>query len=381
MLIYTIVYSITIIIESFIITYKFYNRYKLRSYILNCLILIADFIIMNICVNRFSADNNIDKLILYSTLLLIIIDAISIINFAFKKRNSAGEVLIKHTIDTSDSGIIALNNQNRVMFQNSIMYNLMEKLEINNNYIKNIIEKSVEKIGNDYIVLIDDKAWLFCISKDEKEINAFNIDEEYKLQKELEKQNKKINKNNEELLWTIENLEELEREEKTLRIKNKFHDVLGQNLAVLKMYLNKEIEDEEKFAEIKFMIKKMFTELEDTEEAETNLNDLIKINENLGIKIDIVGKLPEDKQKAKVMFEIIREAVTNAVRHANSTQINVVIEDKLSGLSMTITNNGTKPKETIVENEGIKGMRRKVKKINGNIYIKTVPEFSVQVEM
>ena len=377
MLIYPIIYSLTIAIQSSIIMYKLYEKQKIIAYIFNILILFLNSLSIALIIEY----PDIELKIFYIIIFFIIANTISIINLIYKRRKNVGKVLIKHTIDASESGIIAFNNKNRVLFQNSIMYGLMEKLNVNNEYVKNISEKAVEKIGNDYIVFVEDKVWLFCVSKDNEEITAFNIDEEYKLQKQLEKQNAEINKNNAELLWTIQNLETIEKEEKSLKIKNKFHDVLGQNLAILKMYLNQNVDDENKFNEIKFMIKKMFTELEDSDDPNTNLNNLVKVNNNLGIQINIQGKLPEDKEKAKVIFEIIREAVTNAIRHANSTKVNIKIEDKLSGLSMLITNNGNKPKEIIIENEGIKGMRRKLKKINGNLFIKTVPEFSIRVDI
>ena len=121
----------------------------------------------------------------------------------------------------------------------------------------------------------------------------------------------------------------------------------------------------------------MFTHFEDTDNPELNLNNLIEVNKNVGIKINIKGNLPEDKDKAKIYFEIIREAVTNAIRHANSTQINVVIKNEKNKSTMTIMNNGNKPKGVIVEHEGIKGMKRRAKRINGNIYINTQPEFQI----
>ena len=48
---------------------------------------------------------------------------------------------------------------------------------------------------------------------------------------------------------------------------------------------------------------------------------------------------------------------------------------------MKITNDGKKPNEFITENEGIKGMRRKVEEIDGYFYVSTVPEFSVKVSV
>ena len=58
------------------------------------------------------------------------------------------------------------------------------------------------------------------------------------MKKELDEQNEKIKLNNKELVSSIENIEKLEKEKNLLKIKNKYHDLLGQNLSVLQQYLN-----------------------------------------------------------------------------------------------------------------------------------------------
>lgn len=129
------------------------------------------------------------------------------------------------------------------------------------------------------------------------------------------------------------------------------------------------------------MIRKTFLELDDIDNPFQALEDLIKINDNMGIQIILNGKLPENIELAKVFFEIIREAVTNAIRHAESTQINIKIEEKLTETTMIISNNGKKANEKILENEGIKGMRRKVKKIGGNLSVLTRPIFLLKIKV
>ena len=153
----------------------------------------------------------------------------------------------------------------------------------------------------------------------------------------------------------------------------------GQNMSVLQAYLNQEVDDERKFNEVKFMIKKVFEELDTIEDPYQAMRDLIRINENFGVKININRSLPQDIQKANIFFEIIREAVTNAVKHADSNQVNIEISEKLEEVVMIITNNGKLSKEKIIENEGIKGMRRKLKKINGELFVITRPKFSLKI--
>ena len=326
-----------------------------------------------------------EKIISLDILLLVTItsllyEVISFIYMYFKyiKKEKINQFSIKKVIDSSDFGILVLKGNKSVLINNT-MYAILNKLNIRTNYIANIIKQSEEQMEENYVVKVEEKYYLFIINQNE--VIVFDITEEYCLKNELDEQNEKIKRNNKELVSSIENIEKLEKEKNLLKIKNKYHDLLGQNLSVLQQYLNREEIKQENFDEIKFMIEKMFIDIEDTEDPNTNLQNLIKIHQNNGTNIIIKGKLPKNEKQAKVFFEIIREATTNAIKHAESSKIFVEIKETLEKTNMVITNDGKKPNEFITENEGIKGMRRKVEEIKGYFYVSTVPEFSVNVSI
>ena len=327
----------------------------------------------------FEKSISLDILLLV-TITSLLYEVISFIYMYFKyiKEEKINQFSIKKVIDSSDFGILVLKGNKSVLINNT-MYAILNKLNIRTNYIANIIKQSEEQMEENYVVKVEEKYYLFIINQNE--VIAFDITEEYSLKKELDEQNEKIKRNNKELVSSIENIEKLEKEKNLLKIKNKYHDLLGQNLSVLQQYLNKEEINQENFDEIKFMIEKMFIDIEDTEDPNTNLQNLIKIHQNNGTNIIIKGKLPKNEKQAKVFFEIIREATTNAIKHAGSSKIFVEIKETLEKTNMVITNDGKKPNEFITENEGIKGMRRKVEEIKGYFYVSTVPEFSVNVSI
>lgn len=296
-----------------------------------------------------------------------------------RKKETITNQSIKEAIDLSNSGILVLKNKNTIKLQNSIMRELLSELEINKNYIEELKNKATRVSQDECTILIDDKAWLFIINEQDLEIIAITIDEEYKLHQIIEKQNKEIEANNKEIMWTIENMEYIEKEKESQELKSKFHDLLGQSFSMLQQYLNQEDLESKNIEDIKFMIREMFTDIEDTDEPEVNLKNLIEAHRNTGTNIDIMGTLPKDRKIAKVFFEIIREAVTNAIRHADSTKITVQIKDELEKTELIIRNNGKAPKNTIIEHQGIKGMRRRVEGLNGKLFITTNPEFKIDV--
>ena len=340
------------------------------EYIVSITILIALFMQESISINS----------LFIIALLGIIYEIISLIYMYFRyyKKETITDFSIKKVIDECEFGILVLKGK-RAKLINNKMYEMLDKLNIKKDYITNIIKQSIDQLDKNYCVKVEDKYYVFVINNNE--IIIFDITEEYKLHQKLNGQNKKLKENNKKILLSIDNIEELEKEKNLLKLKNKYHDILGQNLSILQQYLNKENITQENFEEIKFMIQKMFIDIEDTDDTNTNLENLIKIHKKNGTDIIIDGKLPQNKETAKVFFEIIREATTNAIRHAGSSKVFVKIRETLEETYMIITNDGRKPNEFITENQGIKDMRRKVKKLGGMFYISTVPEFSVNISI
>ena len=340
------------------------------EYIVSITILIALFMQESISINS----------LFIIALLGIIYEIISLIYMYFRyyKKETITDFSIKKVIDECEFGILVLKGK-RAKLINNKMYEMLDKLNIKKDYITNIIKQSIDQLDKNYCVKVEDKYYVFVINNNE--IITFDITEVYKLHQKLNEQNKKLKENNKKILLSIDNIEELEKEKNLLKLKNKYHDILGQNLSILQQYLNKENITQENFEEIKFMIQKMFIDIEDTDDTNTNLENLIKIHKKNGTDIIIDGKLPQNKETAKVFFEIIREATTNAIRHAGSSKVFVNIKETLEETYMIITNDGRKPNEFITENQGIKDMRRKVKKLGGMFYISTVPEFSVNISI
>lgn len=349
------------------------NKNKI-DYVLEYIVSIIIFVTM------FMQEYILRNKLLVIVVLGIIYEIISLIYMYFRyyKKETITDFSIKKVIDECEFGILVLKGKKAKLINNK-MYEILNKLNIKKDYVTNIIKQSIDQLDKNYCVKVEDKYYVFVVN--DNEIITFDITEEYELHQKLNDQNRKIKENNKQILLSIDNIEELEREKNLLKLKNKYHDILGQNLSILQQYLNRKNISQENFEEIKFMIQKMFIDIEDTEDTNTNLENLIKIHKKNGTDIVINGKLPQNKEVAKVFFEIIREATTNAIRHAGSSKVFVNIKETLEETYMIITNNGKKSNEFITENQGIKDMRRKIEKLGGMFYISTLPEFSVNISI
>lgn len=188
-------------------------------------------------------DNNITTI---KTIISIIIAIIMLMEARYviveNKKNSKTRMSnksIKEAIDLSKDGILVLNNQEDKIIVNETMQELLEKLNINSSYFSNIENIALKKINTDYLVLVENKAWVFNINKKYNEMTCFDVDEEYKLHTILEKQNKEIQKNNEKILWTLENMQYIENEKEVQEMKNKYHDLLRAEFVVIASIFNK----------------------------------------------------------------------------------------------------------------------------------------------
>lgn len=349
------------------------NKNKI-DYVLEYIVSIIIFVTM------FMQEYILRNKLLVIVVLGIIYEIISLIYMYFRyyKKETITDFSIKKVTDECEVGILVLKGK-KVKLINNKMYEILNQLNIKKDYVTNIIKQSIDQLDKNYCVKVEDKYYVFVVN--DNEIITFDITKEYELHQKLNDQNRKIKENNKQILLSIDNIEELEREKNLLKLKNKYHDILGQNLSILQQYLNRKNISQENFEEIKFMIQKMFIDIEDTEDTNTNLENLIKIHKKNGTDIVINGKLPQNKEVAKVFFEIIREATTNAIRHAGSSKVFVNIKETLEETYMIITNNGKKSNEFITENQGIKDMRRKIEKLGGMFYISTLPEFSVNISI
>ena len=212
---------------------------------------------------------------------------------------------------------------------------------------------------------------------DNKEVSLIDITVLYSLQEEEKKQNKQIKENNDKLLLAIKNVEELEKEKNLLKLKNEYHDIIGYRLALFDKYLEQENKDINNILKLLDSIYEDFNSKLDSNEKLKNLINMYSI---IGINVKVFGVLPIDEEKSIVFFEIIREAITNAIIHANSKNIKVVITARDNYIEMVITNDGNKPKSVIFENEGIKGMHKKLSNINGSLKVITDDNFKLIIK-
>ncbi len=207
--------------------------------------------------------------------------------------------------------------------------------------------------------------------------------------KKIEEEIKKSKKLFEDLHKHLDEIIENER----AQLSREIHDQIGQSLTALKLDLNwmkKHIgsnpEVEEKFEN---MIKLISNTIKDLQRISSELRP--GILDDLGLtaavewyseefekRTGIKCKLRLDdltfgnSQTNLVLFRILQEALTNIIRHANASSVNIILRQSKKGATMTIKDDGIGILPEKVESGkslGLIGIHERVKQFEGKVDI------------
>lgn len=153
----------------------------------------------------------------------------------------------------------------------------------------------------------------------------------------------------------LEHLKTMQSEQSNL--SRDLHDGVAQNLAALKIYLEKEDLPKSKFYakqalnEIRYMIGS--SAINYSEDFETMVRDICTAFEaNFGIttKVYIASDriFAMDKSTAQHLMRILQEALSNISRHSDATEVEVKIIDGIDDFRFIISDNGRDFDESLV---------------------------------
>lgn len=190
-----------------------------------------------------------------------------------------------------------------------------------------------------------------------------------------------------ELQAQIEEVKKVADNAAYLRMRARVHDVIGQRLSILHRYLEEGRLDDESLEQIDPLLRSISDDLRsggDSEPAE-QLGDIIHAFGLVSVQIDVEGSLPEDTRVAAAFLQIIREASTNATKHAQAHQVHVHLwQEESNGCDiarMTISNDGAPAPVSYREGTGIPGMRHVAQDLGGSLEVHAAPPFTLAVSI
>ena len=161
-------------------------------------------------------------------------------------------------------------------------------------------------------------------------------------------------------------------------MKVRVHDTMGRSLITIQDIMENSDEADKKLAELKEAVSILS---DSPTPPDGDIADEMRNCEKLGVRLILNGYLPKDSGLERIVISAIRECATNCVRHAHGTYIAVDIQARHGIYSVTITNDGEKPKGEIIEGGGLSGLRLLVERENGTMIIHSAPQFELIIEL
>lgn len=325
---------------------------------------------------------------------------------------------VKYLMSSINEGIIVTNQKHKITYINDAVkkaFNLDDSIlhkdcitafmriaEITNSDISKFSDLLNKNSGSLDVSVSENK--YFEISKmpvcNEKrsvsEIFVFyDVSTYYMLNKKLSEKNQELTKANTQLakMNVIEKRLAVEKEQ--TRIAQELHDSVGHGLVsimtLLKLSQIDKSSSDENIAKALQASELLLNDVRkcvvgiktDTKSSiSARIQDFI-CNYNSGNSCIEFTEMGEEKSyhgfASDTIFSVVREAVTNSIRHGNANKIEVILKFSENCIRLYIIDDGTGC-DKIVPDFGLKGMKEKINSIGGNIEFSSLPDngFSVK---
>ena len=210
------------------------------------------------------------------------------------------------------------------------------------------------------VTLPDGQTWsfertpLYLSGQTVYQIIGTNITEEARLKRELEEDNLRLNAMNRRLRQYSLDVQEATREKEILLAKTRVHDEIGHALLQTRQFLSGTQGDVESVCAAWQQNVRLLLGKYAEEAREDSFEQLARAAQAIGVAIARVGAFPEDgTENAHLAETAAHECLTNLVRHAHGTRLEISSEATKIGWKIRYINDGDAPTGPIVEGSGL----------------------------
>lgn len=300
---------------------------------------------------------------------------------------------VKQALDNLNSGICFADNNGKIVLINHTMGKLASVLIGKYPQMLGELQNALKAQHNGGVVPIDNsgeiyrfpsgKIWRFqTVPLTERNLEGYtqttaqDITELYNANICLLKDNKKLKQINKKMRKMYNRLADRIREQENLNLKMKIHDDIGTSLITISKIMDEEINED---------IETQLTLLQNAVSYFSGHRNIItgtfedvqRKAAEIKVRLSLDGYIPQNDVLEKLIVSAAGECVTNCVHHAHGSQINVKITEQNNLYKVVITNNGTAPKEKIIEGGGLSALRKSVEAAGGEMYISHSPAFAL----
>ena len=201
------------------------------------------------------------------------------------------------------------------------------------------------------------------------ELTAVDISREYELTEELEMRRDRARIMNTRLKALMGTIEYVTMNRELLQLKTALHDNIGQSILIAKRYLySPDSVDKKRMLDFWSDNIRHLTN-DNPEEWELPYYVISKEADRLGIRLDILGDLPDDPELIPIVDAAISVHVGNTLKHADGTRATVSSRKAGDHYIISFTNDGKQPEGKITEKGGLLNLRREVESVGGRMEV------------
>ena len=214
------------------------------------------------------------------------------------------------------------------------------------------------------------------------QITGTNITEEAQLQRELEEDNLRLKNMNRRLRQYGQDVQEATREKEILRAKTRVHDELGHALLQTRQFFSDTQGDAESVCVAWRQNVRLLLGKYADEQRFDAFAQLARAAQAIGVTIERRGVFPaEGTESAQLVETAAHECLTNLVRHAGGTRLEIIGEKVASGWRIHYLNDGSAPSGPIVEGSGLTALRARTEAAGCAMDIEYAPHFELTLTL
>ena len=345
-----------------------------------------DFVPLTMLLSHLPTDETFCPILWMAALLLTALSLIASFMLWHKGRQQISPISIKESCDHLPSALCFAWENGQPCLKNLKMDELSHLLTGEALLNANVFWDTIQ--SQPIVTLENGQTWSFervrmgMSGKTVYQITGTNITEEARLQRELEKDNLRLTAMNRRLRQYGQDVQETTREKEILRAKTRVHDQIGHALLQTRQFLSGTQGDAGSVCTAWRQNVRLLLGKYSDEQCGDTFEQLTRAANAIGVTIERRGVFPkESAESAQLVEAAAHECLTNLVRHAGGTQLEIIGEKTASGWRVRYLNDGSAPSGPIVEGSGLTALRARTEAAGGSMDIAYMPRFELTLTL
>ena len=343
-------------------------------------ITLLGFVPLAVLLSRLPTDETFSSILWTAALLLTVLSLIASFTLWHKSRRQLSPISVKESCDHLPSALCFAWENGQPCLKNLKMDELSHLLTGEALLNANTFWKTIE--SQPVVTLENGQTWSFervqlgMSGKAVYQITGTNITKEAQLKRELEKDNLRLKAMNRRLRQYGQDVQDATREKEILRAKTRDHDQIGHALLQTRQLLAGTQGDTESVCDAWRQNVRLLLGKYSDEQCVDTFEQLTRAANAIGVTIERRGVFPAEGTDSKQLVETAaHECLTNLVRHAGGTRLEIISKKTASGWRFSYLNDGNAPTGPIVEGSGLAALRAQTEAAGGAMEVFHAPRF------